>query len=112
MDWNEISITVACEDTETAAAIATMAVPYGIYIEDYSDMDEMLPLVGRVDYVDDELLNRDRTKSIIHIYLPEVSSPLETKSYLEGLLSAFAISYEIDIKIVGEEEWAENWKKF
>ncbi len=112
MVWNEIRITVGCADTDTAAAIATMAVPYGIYIEDYSDMDEMLPLVGRVDYVDDELVNKDRTRTIVHIYLPENSSPLETKSYLESLLAASDIAYEISITVVGEEEWAENWKRF
>ena len=38
MDWTEVNITVAAADTDRAAAIANMVVPYGIYIEDYSDL--------------------------------------------------------------------------
>ena len=37
-DWTELCLEIAVEDTDRAAAIANMAVPYGIYIEDYSDL--------------------------------------------------------------------------
>ena len=56
MDWIEISVKVASADADTAAAVATMTVPYGIYIEDYSDMEEMMPQTGHVDYVDEALI--------------------------------------------------------
>ena len=40
MNWTEITVSVPLECTDTAAAIANMTVPYGIYIEDYPyDMD-------------------------------------------------------------------------
>ena len=39
MDWFEIIIKVPTEQCEVASAIANMTVPYGIYIEDYSDME-------------------------------------------------------------------------
>ena len=32
MDWTELCITVATADTDRAADIANMVVPYGIYI--------------------------------------------------------------------------------
>ena len=35
MDWTEVKIYIPTEHTDEAAAIANMAVPYGIYIEDY-----------------------------------------------------------------------------
>ena len=39
MNWTEITVTIPNEHTETASAIANMTVPYGIYIEDYSDFE-------------------------------------------------------------------------
>ena len=41
MNWTEIKINVPQEFCDTAAAIANMTVPYGIYIEDYSDLEPM-----------------------------------------------------------------------
>ena len=32
-EWTELCLEIAVEDTDRAAAIANMAVPYGIYIE-------------------------------------------------------------------------------
>ena len=37
--WTEIAVTVSTADIETAGNIANMAVPYGIYIEDYYDLE-------------------------------------------------------------------------
>ena len=37
--WTEITVTVDTKDIETAGNIANMVVPYGIYIEDYSDLE-------------------------------------------------------------------------
>ena len=37
-DWTEVKITVDVKNAELAGDIANMVVPYGIYIEDYSDL--------------------------------------------------------------------------
>ena len=48
-NWTEIIITVPVEGGETAASVAQMTVPYGMYIEDYSDLEEAdLPRVLHV----------------------------------------------------------------
>ena len=39
-EWTEIQIEIPVSYTDQASAIAQMAVPYGIYIEDYSDLLE------------------------------------------------------------------------
>ena len=39
MDWTEVKIHIDSKDVETAGNIAQMVVPYGIYIEDYSDLE-------------------------------------------------------------------------
>ena len=37
-DWTEVIITVDAQNADAAAAIAQMVVPYGIYMEDYSNL--------------------------------------------------------------------------
>ena len=69
MNWTEITIKVAGKDTDLAAAIANMTVPYGIYIEDYSDLEQGAMEIAHIDLIDEELVKSDRTHSIIHIYL-------------------------------------------
>ena len=38
-NWTEIKITVDAARVDEAGAIASMTVPYGIYIEDYSNLE-------------------------------------------------------------------------
>ena len=40
MNWTEIVAEVNAKDVDTAGNIAQMTVPYGIYIEDYSNLEE------------------------------------------------------------------------
>ena len=67
MDWTELCITVATADTDRAADIANMVVPYGIYIEDYSDLEQGAREIAHIDLIDEELLARNRTRSLIHL---------------------------------------------
>ena len=39
-DWTEIKIKINADDIDKASDIASMAVPYGIYIEDYRTLEE------------------------------------------------------------------------
>ena len=49
MNWTEITIKVPTAYTEQAEAIANMTVPYGIYIEDYSDLEEKAWEIAHID---------------------------------------------------------------
>ena len=68
-DWTEIAVTIRAEDTDRAGAIAQMVVPYGIYIEDYSHLEEEAMEIAHIDLIDEALLQKDRTKSVIHVYI-------------------------------------------
>ena len=59
MDWTELCVTVAAADTDRAAAIAAMAAPHGLYIEDYRDLEEGARQIAHSDLIDEELLARD-----------------------------------------------------
>ena len=69
MDWTEILVEVGADRIDEAAAIANMTVPYGIYIEDYSDLEQEVMEIAHVDLIDEDLLKQDRSKAKIHIYI-------------------------------------------
>lgn len=48
MDWTEINIEISADQVDEAAAIAQMVVPYGIYIEDYSDLRTEAPKIAHI----------------------------------------------------------------
>ena len=83
-DWTELQVTIPAADTDRAGDIAQMVVPYGIYIEDYSHLEEEAMEIAHIDLIDEDLLKKDRTKSIIHVYIsPEENPFLSSKSVLK-----------------------------
>ena len=60
MDWTEVKINIDSKDVETAGNIAQMVVPYGIYIEDYSDLEQAAWEIAHIDLIDEDLLKKDR----------------------------------------------------
>ena len=59
MDWTEILCKIPVSQTERAADIACMVVPYGFYIEDYSDLEQGAKEIAHIDLIDEELIAKD-----------------------------------------------------
>ncbi len=112
MDWTEIKITVPQKRTEEAEAIANMVVPYGIYVEDYSELEKDAREIAHIDLIDEDLLNKDRTVSIVHIYISNEENPFEAAEYLKERYAAVGIKSDIKTDNVNDAAWADNWKKF
>lgn len=112
MDWTEVRIRVATGDAEEAAAIANMAVPYGIYVEDYSDLETAAREIAHIDLIDEDLLRQDRAHAVIHIYLEPQENPAEAVAFLRERLAAAGIASEVLTETVREEDWANNWKQY
>ena len=112
MNWTEIKMSVPTEKTDEAAAIANMSVPYGIYIEDYSDLEQGAMEIAHVDLIDDDLIIKDRKTSVIHIYVSETDNAFEKLAYLKERLNASHIDYKLEDGIVDDNDWNENWKKY
>ncbi len=110
--WAEIAITVKTEDIETAGNIANMVVPYGIYIEDYSALEEDAAEISHYDFIDDSLLHKDRTKGIIHIYINPHENPFEAVSFITERLNSENIEHEIKTAACKTEDWVNNWKQY
>ena len=68
-DWTELTVTVPTEKADVATDIANMVVPYGVYIEDYSNLEEEAWEIAHIDLIDEDLLQKDRSKAVVHIYM-------------------------------------------
>ena len=111
-NWTELKIKVPAPQADIAGAIANMVVPYGIYMEDYSHLEEEALEIAHIDLIDEELLQKDREHAIIHIYISPEANPAEAVSFLEERFQAENIPYEIDRDSCVEEDWINNWKKY
>ena len=112
MDWTDVRITVAVKDLEPAEAMAQLAAPGGIYVEDYSDLLEEVPRIAHIDLIDEELLRRSREEAVIHLYIPPDRSPAEAVAYLAAQLEREGIPHRVETAPVREEEWSTAWKKY
>lgn len=112
MEYTEVKIYVPTEDTEKASGIAVMTVPYGIYIEDYSNLETEAWEIAHIDLIDEDLLGKNREESIIHIYLEEAMNPSEAVSFISQRLQEENINYKIETDGCSEEDWADKWKAY
>lgn len=110
--WSEIVITVDTKDIEVAGNIANMVVPYGIYIEDYSDLENEVMEIAHIDLIEESLLEADRTKGLIHVYVNPHENPLEAVSFIEERLKEQNINYQIRIDDCKAEDWVNKWKQY
>lgn len=112
MEWTEVLIEINADDIDSAADIANMAVPYGIYIEDYRTLEEETWEIANINLIDEELLNKDRTKGYIHIYISPDENPAEAVAFLSERFNEVGIEHKIDLNECRNEDWENNWKEF
>ena len=112
MDWTEVCIRIPAAHVDEAAAIANMAVPYGIYIEDYSDLEQGAREIARIDLIDEDLLAKERDTALIHLYVSPEENPAEAVAFLRERYAAVGIDHAVESNTVREADWANNWKKY
>ena len=69
MEWTDITITVPQKYADTAEAIATMVANGGIYIEDYSDLEQQAWEIAHVDLIEQDLRDQPLDVVKVHMYL-------------------------------------------
>ena len=112
MEWTDIRLTVSKTDAEAAEAVATMIAEGGIYIEDYSDIEEQVEQIAHVDLIEQELLDKPRDTVIIHMYLEPGDSPVETLALIAARMEAARIPYTSETEGVEQEDWQNGWRKY
>lgn len=111
MTYSEIVFTVDSKDKEIASDIVGMLNCGGIYIEDYTDLEDD-PTVKQVGIVDEALLEKDKTKVLLHVYADEHTSVENCLAFVSDRFSSESITYEVEIKHVDEEDYANSWKQY
>ena len=112
MDWTEITVTVSNEDVDQVSDIANLVVPYGIYIEDYTNLEQDVEEIAHIDLIDEELLAKDRTKAKVHMYISCEDNPLEAVSKISEMLKEANIDFQVDSLDCNDEDWLNNWKQY
>ena len=93
MQWTQLRVTGAVQDLETISAVMSM-VNNSLMIEDYSDVttDGMYGAL-----LDESLLNADKTRAAVSVFIPETQSVAEGKAFIETHLAAAGIPYEMEV---------------
>ena len=107
-NWTKLTVECSTKDIDTVAAVMSM-LDGGIMIEDYSDFS-FSGMYGEL--VDDAILDADKTRGKVSIFVPQERSVPECRAFLAERFSTLGIPVEYDISGVCEDDWAENWKKY
>lgn len=107
-EWNKLTVTAKTELLDDVSAVMSM-LDNGLMIEDYSDFT-LNGMYG--DLVDDTILNSDKTKIKVSIFVPEEKSLAEYVAFLKERFAFLEIDADISVEGMHEDDWAEAWKKY
>ena len=106
--WTKLTVTVATENSDRCASVISM-LDNGLMIEDFSDFT-LNGMYGEL--VDESILNADRTKVKISIFVPEEKPLPEYVEFIKTRLGELRIPYSLTLGGLEEEDWAESWKQY
>ncbi|MBR4185717.1 MAG: 50S ribosomal protein L11 methyltransferase [Clostridia bacterium] len=109
--WVQIKVTCGAKDTDTVASVMSM-VDNGLMIEDNSDIDDLIKHGMYGELIDESLLEADRTKAAVSVFLPTIKSPAESELFIKNRLETLGIAFTIEHIGVREEDWADSWKQY
>lgn len=75
-------------------------------------MEEEAWEIAHIDLIDEELLKKDRTKALVHVYISPEENPAEAIAFLSERYNAEGIPHTISTAACVEEDWINNWKKY
>lgn len=107
-EWIKLSLVGKQTDVEILTAVISM-IENGVMIEDYSDVSTD-GLYGAL--IDESILNADKTKATVSVFLSAERSLAEAKAFLAERIATLGLAAEITTEGMREEDWAEAWKKY
>lgn len=111
MKFNEIIISVDIKDIERTSDIVHMVSSSGMYIEDYSNINDDTYEFTDKTLIDITLLDKKPRKGLIHIYTDPDYDCLEIQEFLAQRFSFCNIDYNISVIYGNQYNWMENFKK-
>ncbi len=122
MDFLEVFVESSDIGIEFASGVVYANGITGIMVNDKRDFDEFIKAPDRQwDYIDDELMEKKLTdKNGITFFVTDNASGIESLNAIKRELERvkktendFDLgSFDVTIKNVKEEDWANNWKKY
>lgn len=112
MQWTDIQIKTELSFADNAQAVATGICGGGIYIEDYSDLEEGVMEIAHIDLIEESLLNKSRSEIIIHCYISPDENAAELLTLLQDRLTAAEIPFTTSLAGVNQEDWENSWKAY
>ncbi len=110
MEWTQIKVTCAHRDLDEVAAVMCM-LDNGLMIEDYSDIEEnLMSVYGEL--IDDSILNADKQKAAVSIFVPEEKHYPEYIAFLKDRFAALSLQTDITVEGLQEEDWANAWRAY
>ena len=107
-EWIKLSLKGEQKDVEILTAVISM-IDNGVMIEDYSDVSTD-GLYGAL--IDESILNADKTKATVSVFLSAERSLAEAKAFLNERISTLGLDATVVTEGMREEDWAEAWKKY
>ena len=107
-EWIKLSLCGKQEDVDILTAVISM-IENGVMIEDYSDVSTD-GLYGAL--IDESILNADKTKATVSVFIPAERSLAEAKAFLSERISTLGLDATVETEGMCEEDWAEAWKKY
>ena len=111
MEWTDLVVEVAKKDSETAADILTGFSDSGLYMEDYSDLEDRVFEMAHVDMIEPELLQKPRDLVLIHLYFAPGENPAIILEKIRSLFAAAGVQNRVLLSQVEQEDWENAWKK-
>lgn len=109
--WVQIRVTADTKYLDDVCSVMCM-LDNGLMIEDYSDIGTQLLDGVYGDLIDESILNADKTKAAVSIYVP-ADKPLEYyKLHLTERFAALELPVAIEYINLCEDDWAESWKQY
>lgn len=108
--WVQIKVKCASADVDTVSSVMSM-VDNGLMIEDFSDVDMILDGVYG-ELIDESILNADRSRAAVSVFISTMKSPAESEMYIKNRLEQLGVDFEIIHEGVCEEDWADSWKQY
>jgi len=108
--WVQIKVECSAKDLDTVSSVMSM-VDNGLMIEDFSDVDQILDGVYG-DLIDESILEADRTRAAVSVFIPTIKSPAESELFIKQRLTDLGVDFVITHDGVREEDWADSWKQY
>ncbi len=106
--WTKLEVETSVKELDSVCAIMSM-LDNGLMIEDFSDFS-FNGMYGEL--VDESILNADKTKAKVSIFVPEEKPIGEYLAFLKSGFENENIGYKIKLDNIDEDDWAENWKQY